>query len=91
MNEALLSYGGLGILTLASMLAAVRLYRDKQRQDERHRKETQAMFEQHRKEMQVMVDRYVEGHRTVSDRYHTFAEKVHELAVRLESKIDRRP
>lgn len=79
MSEALLSYGGLGILTLASMLAAIRLYRDKTKQDDRHRQE-----------MKVMIDRYVEGHRTVSDRYHAFAEKVHELAVRLESKIDRR-
>jgi hypothetical protein len=79
MDDALLSYGGLGILALASMLAAIRVYRDKQKQDERHRKE-----------MQVMIDRYVEGHKTVADRYHSFAEKVHELAVRLESKIDRR-
>ena len=79
MNEALISYGGLGLLTLASVTAAIHVYRDKIRQDEAHRAE-----------MKVMLDRYIQSMNTFQEKLTSFAEKVHDLTVRLEAKIDRR-
>jgi hypothetical protein len=79
LTEVLTVYGPLGILSLLTTVAAIKLYRDKNAAEERHRDE-----------MTTMVAREIERSTTIVDRYHAFAEKLHDVADRLERRMDRR-